>query len=142
MSAMDEEWRVVPSVPDLMASSLGRVLLKPLSRPTKPWLGCWAKGSGGGRFIFRVRRHGKTYKVARLVCEAFKGPPPFPRAVAMHADENSRNNRADNLEWGTQKQNLNAPGFLDYCRARTGDSNPFLKGRADKMQRFLGQMRG
>jgi hypothetical protein len=45
----------------------------------------------------------------------------------MHIDENSRINRADNLEWGTQKQNLNAPGFLSYasrvCRAKMQGKN-------------------
>jgi hypothetical protein len=47
----------------------------------------------------------------------------------MHLDENAANNRADNLRWGTQKENLNAPGFLNYCRSRTGDDSPIIKGR-------------
>ena len=108
---------------------------------TKPVIGCWAVGSGGGRYIIRWGRARKTLKVARLVCEAFNGPPPFPRAVAMHGDENSRNNRADNLEWGTQKQNLNAPGFIAYCRGRTGENSPTLKAHAKRMQRFHEGMR-
>jgi hypothetical protein len=29
----------------------------------------------------------------------------------MHVDEDSRNNKPTNLKWGTQKQNLNFPGF-------------------------------
>lgn len=150
--AAAEEWRTVPSLPGVMASSWGRVKLPDTQAHmpngnlrqyhTKPVIGSWAIGSGGGRYIIRWRRAQKTLKVARLVCEAFHGPAPFPRAVVMHKDENSRNNRPDNLEWGTQKQNLNAPRFLDYCRARTGDNNPFLKGRAAKAQRFLSQMRG
>lgn len=89
----------------------------------KPIVGQW----DGARFI--AVYHGKSYKVARLVCEAFHGAPPFPRAVCMHLDENSRNNRPNNLRWGTQKENLNAPGFLEYCRGRTGKDNPFTKGR-------------
>ena len=47
----------------------------------------------------------------------------------MHLDENAANNRASNLRWGTQKENLNAPGFLDYCRTRTGENNLVVKGR-------------
>ncbi len=131
-----------------MASSWGRIQ-QPASSgamprggvrsyPTKPRFGSW----DGTRFIVYHTQERKTFKVARLVCEAFHGPAPFPRAVAMHKDENSRNNAPDNLEWGTQKQNLNAPGFIEYCRARIGDKSPSIKGHAAKMQRFLDQMRG
>jgi hypothetical protein len=47
----------------------------------------------------------------------------------MHLDENAANNRADNLAWGTQRENLNAPGFLEYCRGRTGDRHPVAVGK-------------
>ncbi len=81
----------------------------------------------GERYLFCCR--GQTYKVARLVCEAFNGLPPTEHGVCMHLDENARNNVPGNLEWGTQKQNLNAPGFVEYCRGRIGDSSPRVKGR-------------
>lgn len=60
----------------------------------------------------------------QLVCEAFHGPKPFPRAVVIHADENALNNAPENLRWGTQKENLNAPGFKEYCRQRRGEFSP------------------
>lgn len=63
-----------------------------------------------------------------MICLAFRGAKPFPEAVVMHLDENALNNRADNLMWGSQKQNLNAPGFLAHCRGRTGEKNPRVKG--------------
>jgi hypothetical protein len=66
-------------------------------------------------------------KVHRAVCEAFHGPAPFERAVVIHIDEDAHNNRPENLKWGTQKENLNAPGFKDYCRNRTGDNSPRAK---------------
>lgn len=129
-----EEWRAVPSFPGLFASSRGRIKGSTFEGKMprngvrtyhpKPWAGSW----DGERFIFNFR--GKNGKVARAVCEAFHGPAPFERAVVMHLDENSRNNAPANLRWGTQKENLNAPGFLAYCRGRTGVNNPFLKGRA------------
>jgi hypothetical protein len=74
----------------------------------------------------------QTHKIARLVAEAFHGPPPFDDAVAMHLDENAANNRPENIRWGTQKENLNAEGFLAYCRDRTGENNPMIKGRRNK----------
>lgn len=127
-----ELWRLVPSLPGILASSRGRLMVAPFlcelpNGGFRQYGGVARKGEWDGlRFIYVYK--GKTYKVARLVCEAFNGPP-FPRAVCMHMDENSKNNWPTNLKWGTQKENLNAPGFLEYCRSRTGENNPFIKGR-------------
>jgi hypothetical protein len=87
----------------------------------RPWPGSW----DGNRYVFRFR--GRNGKVARAVCEAFHGASPFPQAVVMHMDENARNNTAANLKWGTQKENLNMPKFIAYCRARIGDNSPYSK---------------
>ncbi|MGP3775200.1 HNH endonuclease [Streptomyces sp. SDT5-1] len=38
--------------------------------------------------------------VDKLVCEAFNGPPPRPRARVIHLDGDLTNNRASNLVWG------------------------------------------
>ena len=86
----------------------------------KPHFGVWNKQDC--RFI--VVHKGTTYKVARLVCEAFHGAAPEDRPVCMHKDENAANNRADNVEWGTQKENLNAPQFREYARLKRGESHP------------------
>jgi hypothetical protein len=128
-----EIWRPVPSLPQFLASSRGRIMIIPRIRPMpkggvkgescRARVGTW----DGSRYIITHKR--KQYKAARLVCEAFNGPPPTSESVCMHLDENARNNRPGNLRWGTQKENLNASGFLEYCRSRTGENNPFLKGR-------------
>jgi hypothetical protein len=133
----NETWRSSLSAPGMLVSSKGRIMIEPFETVmnygqkrvyrSKPWYGAWAKGSGGGRYTTRFR--GKTYKVARLVCEAFNGPQPPDKRVCMHLNENSRNNLSSNLAWGTQKQNLNAPGFIEYCEGRTGENNPYVKGR-------------
>jgi len=75
------------------------------------------------------RRFGNM-KVHRLVCEAFHGPAPFRNAVVIHLDEVGVNNRPENLKWGTQKENLNMPGFKAYCRSRTGENSPRAKWAA------------
>jgi hypothetical protein len=134
-----EIWRVVPSVPELLASSEGRLMIAPRLAPVNrgegvrpyggaPTLGSW----DGDRYVYAFR--GRTFKVARLICEAFNGAPPTGQHVCMHLDENSRNNAPGNLAWGTQKQNLNAPGFIAYCKGRTGENNPNVKGRRKRAQ--------
>jgi hypothetical protein len=134
-----EVWQDVSSVPRLLVSSEGRVMYVPhrermpngagkRSYGGQPTFGVWNKQDG--RFIIGV--DGTTYKIHRLVAEAFHGPSTFEGAVVMHIDENAANNRASNLRWGTQKENLNADGFLTYCRNRTGENSPFAKAGRPK----------
>ena len=133
-----EIWRDVPSVPGILVSNEGRIMGMPYRYPMpgggvrpyggQPYFGVWNKTDC--RFCVSIKR--KTYKVHRLVAEAFHGPPPFDGAVVMHLDENAANNRADNLKWGTQKENLNAPGFVEYCKNRTGEQSSWTKGQKKK----------
>ena len=128
-----EVWRVVPSQPGLLASSLGRIMITPYNNAKRrgakhlgghPTYGQW----DGARFIYARRGH-KTLKVARLVCEAFNGRAPSGKPVCMHMDEDSKNNKPENLRWGTQKENLNMPRFIAYCKGRTGENSPTYKGK-------------
>ena len=50
-------------------------------------------------------RHG-SFSVHRLVCTAFHGEPPTAKHEPNHIDTCRTNNRADNLEWLTRKENL------------------------------------
>lgn len=135
---MGEVWREAIAVPELLVSSEGRVMTKPFRGPMphggtrpyggKPYFGVWNKRDE--RFI--IVHKGKCYKVHQLVCEAFNGPRPTidgRPAVCMHIDENAANNRANNLKWGTQKENLNAPGFKVY--QKTGDHTKAQISRHD-----------
>lgn len=123
------EWGRLPSDPLIEASSTGLVRWKGGKERT----GTWRKWvCGQGRYVVVFGR--RNYTIARLVCEAFHGLPPAG-AVCMHINEDSRDNRPENLRWGTQKENLNAPGFLAYCRKRTSENNPYTKGRAHSLSR-------
>ena len=119
-----EIWRPIPSLPEYLASSDGRVMRVPYrsamphgsdrvygGEPTKGVL-------TEGRYSINFR--GKNYRIHRLVCEAFAGSAPFPGAEVMHLNEDSTDNRSDNLAWGTHKENMAAPGFRAYCRRRRG----------------------
>lgn len=131
--AEPELWRVIPSLPGVLASTRGRLMVVPTvgtmpNGGVRHYSGRARTGSwDGNRYVFGFQ--GTTYKVARLICEAFHGAPPPEKPVCMHLDENSRNNVPGNLAWGTQKENLNAPGFIEYCRSRTGENSPIAKGK-------------
>ena len=113
---MREAWKISPTLPDYMVSNRGLVMRRPTigkmpNGGERQYGGTPHRGSwDGSRHI--ITHKGKTYRVHRLVCEAFNGPPPFEGAVAMHVNENSRNNNAPKLAWRTKRENLNAPGFL------------------------------
>lgn len=138
---MEEVWKDVPSRPELMASSWGRIKRKPHEVPmpnggtkvcaSSPTYGVTTRAKKGVKHVYKgyVYKGVGTVKVHQLVCEAFHGPKPFERAVVLHKDEDGLNNREENLRWGTQKENLNAPGFLEYCRSRRGKNSPRVKDR-------------
>jgi hypothetical protein len=123
---MTEVWRSTPSLPEYEASNFGRV------RRREFW---GALPNGGTRKHGGVARagascasdprpvlvfRGKTYRISKLICEAFHGPKPFPKAVVMHIDDDVQNNAEDNIKWGTQKENLNTEKYLAYRRSRKG----------------------
>ncbi len=136
---MAETWKPVPSLPGVLASERGRLLLPPryaplpnggyrtyLPEPIEGVLTRSAKNAAHCYLALYARFYGNI-RVHRAVCEAFHGPAPFEGAVVMHLDENSLNNRPENLKWGTQKENLSAPGFKAYCHGRTGENSPRAK---------------
>lgn len=131
--------RLIQCIPGAKARSDGKIKF-PDTRAQMPhggwreyrtkWVsGTETKASKTARHkYYGVVYRGKNYKVHRLICEAFHGPAPYGRDVVLHLDENALNNDPCNLRWGTQKENMNAPGFIEYCRGRTGNDNPYVKG--------------
>lgn len=132
---MDEIWKPVPSLPGVMASNLGRLLFPAKtavmpngvarSYETTPIIGSVKRSRSTAAHAYRGvwRRDLGNIKVHQAICEAFHGTRPFAGAVVIHADENGLNNRAHNLSWGTQQENLNAAGF----KAQVGARNRRLK---------------
>jgi len=140
-----EIWKPVPSKPGLMASSWGRIKLpnRTAKMPngglreycSKPTYGYTAKASKTARHKYKSYSN-KVFgniKVHKAICEAFHGPAPFLKAVVIHKDENAFNNVPENLKWGSQKENLNMPGFIEYCKTRTGENSPMTKSKIKKI---------
>ena len=57
-----------------------------------------------GKGYRRVRLQGKTFKVHRLVAEAFV-PNPDNLPYVLHKDGNRENNNYTNLEWSARQSN-------------------------------------
>lgn len=138
---MDEYWMPVPSIDGMYASSLGRIKLPErvvamprggvCIRRTSPTYGSKTRSTATARHVYMgvySRVHGNL-KVHRVVCEAFHGKMPDERSVVIHIDEDATNNRPENLRWGTQRENLSSPKFIEYCKSRTGDASPVVKHR-------------
>jgi hypothetical protein len=142
---MIEHWKPVPSKPGLMASSFGRVKLPDsvAKMPSgvireykpQPTYGTKTRASKTARHEYMGLYNKKfgNMKIHRLVCEAFHGQAPYERAVVIHIDENALNNKPENLRWGTQKENLNMPKFIEYCKSRTGENSSVIKGMKAKL---------
>lgn len=99
-----EEWLPLPysEYPNVQASSFGRIKF-PNGRITE--------GTKAGKYkIIGLIRSGekqtKTFLVHRLVAAAFYGRNDDPKIVVNHKDGNKGNNHAINLEYTTQKENI------------------------------------
>lgn len=140
---MTEVWRYCVSAPQFIVSSEGRIMILPhvgimpngsqKHYQTTPLTGVVSlKNYNRPTIVYR----GKSYRISLLVCEAFHGPKPFTSAVVMHIDDDPQNNRASNLKWGTQKENLNSEKFIQYCKSRTAGNNPAVKGKLKRIEKL------
>lgn len=103
----------VRSVPRRVIGSDGRrcdMKGRVLAQQEKDWGHLVVTFHRGGNGPSRKR---KTFTVHRLVCEAFNGSQP-DGMWALHRDGDPKNNVAENLYWGTPKQNAQ-----DSVRHRT-----------------------
>ena len=135
--------REIPSIPGAYARDDGMVKF-PECTARMPHGGVrkyktkWIKGTlrksakAAAHVYYGTYYRGRNYKVHRLICEAFHGNPPNENSVVIHINEDATDNRPENLRWGTQKENLNMPRFITYCRSRTGCNHPFVKHRLRK----------
>lgn len=105
---MNETWKEIPDT-EYSVSDQGRVASHQFGRWKKGWRvlkgNCDSCGylqvvlydGGGGQ---------RTVRVHKLVAEAFLGEPPTPAHQVNHKNGVKTDNRADNFEYVTSKENI------------------------------------
>ena len=112
-----EIWKNIDGYLNYMVSNFGRI--KNINY----------RGTGKTKFIKGTKHNNythitlsknnklKAYLLHRLVAEAFI-PNPENKPCINHKDCNRQNNRADNLEWCTQKENIQ---YMDKLKRRVAN---------------------
>ena len=99
---MEEIWMYIESYGKLYKiSNFGRVWSTRMDREMIPGI-----DGGGYKYVNLCDGGVKPYKVHRLVALHFI-PLIEGKEIVNHIDENRQNNKVDNLEWCTQKENAN-----------------------------------
>jgi hypothetical protein len=105
-----EQWKQTDIRADYEVSNLGRVRRKIRSKRAKQ-IGEYAyiKGMNNGKYMQVFIRpnivgKSKVYLIHRLVAAVFI-PNTKNKLTVNHLDGNKLNNKADNLEWATHKEN-------------------------------------
>lgn len=130
-----EIWQAIPGYEGRYeASSLGRIKslarkrLGPCQRPTCVTEKILKQFMQGPYLAVHLSKDGEAsvIHVHCLVTRAFHAKPEGEWVVAHHKQEgNKLDNRAENLEWRTQKRNVESSISLGcFCLPRPGESHP------------------
>ena len=148
---MLEEWRPIEWAKDYLVSSLGRVKSLPrrvnhIRGKTRQWNGglmktptCKTTGYS------KVRLHGKTARVHRLVAEAFLPQDFLTGKEVNHKNGIRTDNRVENLEWCTRGENIKhsydelhrAPPNLGRSGHLSARSKPLMAVRISTGERLF-----
>lgn len=106
MDKIEEVWKEIKEAPKYMISNYGRV--KSNQYKQEKYMKLNKKKNGYFNVGLMVKPNvRKWFLIHRLVMETFEPIRNSNEFEVNHKDENKGNNRIDNLEWMTSKQNCN-----------------------------------
>lgn len=116
-----EEWKEIADNTNYLVSNLGNIKRKNATKNH-------SIRDRKGYFTIDLYKNGKrsTERVHRLVAEAFVDNP-YNKPEVNHIDGNKHNNRTDNLEWVTKKENCDHAwnrGLVKPSYGMQGKKNP------------------
>ena len=103
MKFNNERWKTIPSFENYEASNTGKVRNKSTKQVLKPNANC--KGYHHVVLYNGSKKNKQMVCVHRAVAMAWLPPDDFKLTV-NHKDENKDNNAVDNLEWLSNKDNI------------------------------------
>ena len=126
-----EEWKIIEEFPDYAVSNLGRIKrIRDGNTQSRVKAGKILKlnyKKNGYVYICLCRDNKKYYRrVHRLVLEVFKPICNIRNLQCNHKDGDKSNNKLDNLEWMTAKENQRH-AFEKGLRIDYGENNNFSK---------------
>ncbi len=122
-----EQWKQIVDFPNYEVSNMGNIRNRKTKRVLKPFLNYF------GYLMIGLSIKGKTYSklIHRLVAKAFISNPDNKPTVD-HINQNKWDNRAENLRWQTQKEQLNNKD-QDYKKYHLGQkAKEYMKQWRDK----------
>lgn len=146
MSTANERWRWVKGYEGkYMVSSLGNVLSVPRSIDKKRFIASYDgkllslgnHNHGYKSVVLYNGDSGRTWLIHRLVAEAFI-PNPDNKPDVNHKNGNKADNRVENLEWVTCKENsIHAVNVLGKLRRGALSDSDIERIRNDKRQQHV-----
>lgn len=134
---MKEIWKDIPNYEGLyQISNLARVKSFHQNKPNGIILSYNVRqGYNTVQLHNKGDRH--SYQIHRLVAEAFI-PNPNNYPFINHIDENRKNNNIDNLEWCTQKMNVQHSAYKmrhpkSVCYSKTGEKYIYYRKENNKL---------
>lgn len=130
-------WKPFPLNPRYLVRGDGGGILGPYRKPLKA---CRLKRGGYLAVNIYLGGKRKLWRVNRIVCWTFHGPPPSRRHEAAHSDGDKLNNSPRNLSWKTRLENMR--DRICHGTSNQGSTNAFAKLTESKVRTIKRLLKG